>query len=58
MNHSNPIILACLSVFAASLFVAGCETRERVVVHEPVHERVVVHDPPPPVIQEKVIVRP
>jgi hypothetical protein len=57
MSNSNPVIVACLAVFAASLFIAGCETRERVVVREPVHERVVVHDPPP-AVEEKVIVRP
>ncbi len=57
MSNSNPVIVACLSVFVASLFLAGCETRERVVVREPVRERVVVHDPPP-AVEEKVIVRP
>jgi hypothetical protein len=57
MNNSNPIILACLTVFAASLLVVGCETRERVVVREPARERVVVHEPPP-AVEEKVIVRP
>jgi hypothetical protein len=36
---------------------AGCETRERVVVRNPPPATVRVYEPPPPRVEEKVIVR-
>jgi hypothetical protein len=56
VNGSLLLGLTCVAIGSV-----GCETRERVVVHDRppvVQEHVRVVEPAPPVVQEKVIVRP
>jgi len=61
MNTRNRLSASFVlaAVLGSTFVLAGCETRERVVVRGPPPPRatVVVAAPPPPVVQERVIVR-
>jgi hypothetical protein len=50
-------MLALIGLSCMSLGTTGCETRERVVVRGPPPATVRVYAPPPPVVQERIIVR-
>jgi hypothetical protein len=50
-------MLSLVGLTLLSIGTTGCETRERVVVRNPPPATVRVYAPPPPVIQERVIVR-